>query len=247
MGFPAGAVVKNLPANAGYLSSIPGSGRSFGGGNGNPLQYSCLENPMDRGVRQATVYGVTKSRTRLGNWAQTYQVTLLTGGSQRHHGSIYLSLIFLMSSLPMLPTTHITFHLKSLSHKLWIQEVFFGHYPPDPMRCTNWVGCQAGQLLPALANWAADLESFLLSTAHWKSQKGTSCDPVIKNLCRGHGFHPWSGKISPATGLSPYATTTEAHVPWSPCSATKEALKTEAPQLEKAPHAVMKTQGTKNK
>ena len=137
-------------------------------------QYSCLENPMDRGVRQATVHGVTKSQTQLGNWAPTHKVTLLIGGSQRHYGSIYLSLIFLMSSLPMLPTTHITFHLKSLSHKLWIKEVFFGHYPPDPRRCTNWVGCQAGQLLPALANWAADLESFLLSTAHWKSQKGTS-------------------------------------------------------------------------
>ena len=50
---PGGAVVKNLPANAGDTrdpGSIPGSGRSPGGGNGNPLQYSCLENPMDRGA-----------------------------------------------------------------------------------------------------------------------------------------------------------------------------------------------------
>ena len=50
---PGGAVVKNLPAIAGDtrdLSSIPGSGRSLGGGNGNPLQYSCLENPVDRGA-----------------------------------------------------------------------------------------------------------------------------------------------------------------------------------------------------
>ena len=56
-------VVKNLPVNtgnAGHSSSIPGSGRSHGGGNGNPLQYSCLENPMDRGAWRATVYGVTK-------------------------------------------------------------------------------------------------------------------------------------------------------------------------------------------
>ena len=56
-------VVKNSPANAGdirELGSIPGSGRSPGGGQYNPLQYSCLENPMDRGVWQATVYRVTK-------------------------------------------------------------------------------------------------------------------------------------------------------------------------------------------
>ena len=51
---------KNPLANAGDTSSIPGSGRSFGGGNGNPLQYSCLENPMDRGVRQATVHGIAR-------------------------------------------------------------------------------------------------------------------------------------------------------------------------------------------
>ena len=49
-GFPDGAVVKNLPANAGDAGSIPGSGRSPGKGDGNPLQYSCLENPMDRGT-----------------------------------------------------------------------------------------------------------------------------------------------------------------------------------------------------
>ena len=61
-------VVKNLPANAGDVrdvGSIPGSGRSHGEGNGSSLQYSCLENPMDRGAWRATVHGVTKSRTRL--------------------------------------------------------------------------------------------------------------------------------------------------------------------------------------
>ena len=59
-------MVKSLPANAGDagdMGLIPGSGRSAGGGNGNPLQYACLENPLDRGVRQATVHGITKSRT----------------------------------------------------------------------------------------------------------------------------------------------------------------------------------------
>ena len=66
--FPGGSVVKNLPANAGdagNASSIPGLGRSPGGGNGNSLQYSCLENPMDRGAWQATVHEVAKSRTSL--------------------------------------------------------------------------------------------------------------------------------------------------------------------------------------
>ena len=54
-------MVQNLPANAGFASSIPGSGRSPGGGHGNPLQYSCLQNPMDRGAWQATVHGVAES------------------------------------------------------------------------------------------------------------------------------------------------------------------------------------------
>ena len=62
-----GAVIKNLPASAGDPGSIPGSGRSPGEGNGNAFQYSCLENPMDRGAWRATVRGVTKSQTRLSN------------------------------------------------------------------------------------------------------------------------------------------------------------------------------------
>ena len=53
-------MVKNLPANAGAVGLIPGSGRSFREGNGNPLQDPCLGNPMDRGAWQATVYGVGK-------------------------------------------------------------------------------------------------------------------------------------------------------------------------------------------
>ena len=63
-GFPGGSDDKE---SAGDSGSIPGSGRSPGGGNGNPLQYSCLENPMDRGVWWATVHGVEKSQTRLSN------------------------------------------------------------------------------------------------------------------------------------------------------------------------------------
>ena len=61
MGFPDGSVVKNPPANGGDVGLIPESGRPPGGGNSNPLQYSCLENPMDRGAWPATVHGVTKS------------------------------------------------------------------------------------------------------------------------------------------------------------------------------------------
>ena len=65
-GFLGGSVVKNLPANTGDIKdtgSILGLGRSPGGGHGNPLQYSCLENPMDRGAWQAIVHRVAKSQT----------------------------------------------------------------------------------------------------------------------------------------------------------------------------------------
>ena len=63
-------MVKSLPANAGHtgdMSWIPGLERSPGEGNDNPLQYSCLGNPMDRGAWQATVHGVTRVKTQLSN------------------------------------------------------------------------------------------------------------------------------------------------------------------------------------
>ena len=60
---PGGSAVKNPPASARDEGSVPGLGRSLGEGNGSPLQYSCLGNPMDRGAWQATVHGVAKSRT----------------------------------------------------------------------------------------------------------------------------------------------------------------------------------------
>ena len=63
-GLPSGSVIKNLPANAGDAGAVgwmPGSGRSPGEGNSNPLQYSCLGNPMDRGAWWVTVHGVMKS------------------------------------------------------------------------------------------------------------------------------------------------------------------------------------------
>ena len=65
------SLVKNLPANARDAGLIPGSGRSPEEGNGNPFQYSCLENSMDRGAWRATVHRVTRSQTRLRNWTHT--------------------------------------------------------------------------------------------------------------------------------------------------------------------------------
>ena len=72
MGFPGGSVVKILPVNAGDTVSIPGLGRCPGGGNGTPLQYSCLDNPMNRGAWRATVHGVAKSQIWLSIHAQCF-------------------------------------------------------------------------------------------------------------------------------------------------------------------------------
>ena len=66
-GFPGGPVVKNPPAKAGDKGLIPGSGRSLGGGDGNPLQYSYLENSVDRGAWGAAVHGVAESQTQLSD------------------------------------------------------------------------------------------------------------------------------------------------------------------------------------
>ena len=75
MGFPLGSMVKNPPANAGDMGLIPGSGRSPEVGNGNPLQYSCLENSKDKGAWWAIVHNVAERH----NWAcsrtQTYTHT----------------------------------------------------------------------------------------------------------------------------------------------------------------------------
>ena len=70
-GFPDGSMVNNQPANVADVGSIPGLGRSPGEGNGNPLQYSCLGNPMDRGAWRAIVHGVSKESD------VTYQLNIL--------------------------------------------------------------------------------------------------------------------------------------------------------------------------
>ena len=72
MGFPGGSAIKKLPANArgtGDASLIPGSGRSPGEGNGNPLQHSCLGNPRNRAAWRAAVHGVAESGTQLNDYA----------------------------------------------------------------------------------------------------------------------------------------------------------------------------------
>ena len=86
------ALVKKLPANAGDARDtglIPGSGRSPGVGNGNLIQYSCLENPVDKGAWQATVHGVTKSRTQLS----THKIGAIIG-SKPDKDFVFMELIF---------------------------------------------------------------------------------------------------------------------------------------------------------
>ena len=76
--FPGSSEDKASTCHAGDQGSIPGLGRSPGEGNGNPLQYSCLENPMDRGAWPATVHGVTKSQTRLSKFTSLLHFKALT-------------------------------------------------------------------------------------------------------------------------------------------------------------------------
>ena len=83
-------MLKNPLANSGDIrnrSSIPGSGRSPGDGNGNPLQYSCLENPRDRGAWWATVHGVPKSQTQLSDFPFTLHFHALEKEMATHSSS----------------------------------------------------------------------------------------------------------------------------------------------------------------
>ena len=79
-------MVKNPPANAGDVGSIPGLGRSPGGENGNPLRYSCLEHPMDRRAWWATVHGVAKNQTLLSIHTQDIltKYFLISGGTSQY-------------------------------------------------------------------------------------------------------------------------------------------------------------------
>ena len=86
VGFPGGSEVKVSACNAEDLGSIPGSGRSPGEGNGNPLQYSCLENTMDGGAWWATVHGFRKSQTRLRDFTFTFREATCSLGSPNNSG-----------------------------------------------------------------------------------------------------------------------------------------------------------------
>ena len=100
-GFPGGLAVKNLPANiadTGDKGSIPGSGRSSGGRNGNLLQYSCLENPVDRDAWRAIVYGVTKS------WAQLKRLSMHAGTQLTRTGCVQFSSVQLLSHVRLFAT-----------------------------------------------------------------------------------------------------------------------------------------------
>ena len=130
-GFPGGQVVKNSLARAGDardVGSISGSGRSPGGGNGNPLQSSCLENPMDRGAWWATVHGVTKNQTRLSDWECTPHAWIQvrdpkTSFLRREELLfilvLYLSLLF-QSLCLILTTSHCLLLTKEISQTLCI-------------------------------------------------------------------------------------------------------------------------------
>ena len=92
LGFQGGSVVKNPPVSAGDardVGLILGSGRSPGGGHGNPLQYSCLENSMYRGAWQAALHGIIKSQARLSTWVLTFWNSVLWVTPWVHDGILY--------------------------------------------------------------------------------------------------------------------------------------------------------------
>ena len=110
-GFPGGSEVNNLPTNAGNIGSILGWGRFPGEGNGNPLKYSCLENPMDIRAWQATVHGVTKSQIQLSMRAHTHRYYEKQRFSQKwgsivsHYQTTHFSQILLQQELLQVPAS----------------------------------------------------------------------------------------------------------------------------------------------
>ena len=117
-------MVKNLPANAGdrrYLGSVPGLGRSPARGHGNPLGYSCLENPMDRGAWWATVYRVAKSWTQLKRLSKysniyqylfTYHICFIHSSINGHLGCFHI--LAIIDSAVLNIGLHISFRISVL-------------------------------------------------------------------------------------------------------------------------------------
>ena len=141
MGFPGGLVVENMSANAGDIreaSAIPGSRRSPGGRHGNSLQYSCLENPTDKGAWWATVHRVAKSRTQL-KWLRTAQHS--TGMYLiEMYSYVYTRHVHRNISSPKLRTTQLPNNKKM---EKWIVGIFIWWY--------TWEQSQHNVLLPTQA------------------------------------------------------------------------------------------------
>ena len=129
---PGGSVEKNLPANAGGagatgdVGSIPGWGRSPGGGNGNPLQYSYLENPMERGAWWATAHGVTKSWTPISTRARarTHTHTHIPGNDEKRWLSLACQEISLLRSVPILSLLFVLNKLTPFWNALGLEILF---------------------------------------------------------------------------------------------------------------------------
>ena len=112
-------VVKNPPANAGDLGSIPGSGRSPGEGNSNPLQYSSLESPMDGGAWWASVHGVAKSRTWLSNFTHRYTLIYIINKDLLYSTGDYIQYFVITYNKKNVKKNilhHFAVHLKLIQH-----------------------------------------------------------------------------------------------------------------------------------
>ena len=179
MGFPDGSVVKNPSANAedtGDMSLIPGSGKSPWGGNGNSLQYSCLENPLDSGAWQALVHEVAKNWTQLSNWAHTHflfqawriwaqkakQRQQLWRGNTKYYlgpfstrGAMYASLSpsFLTPWRVLSPSSGIPFHVSLLlSNPQLTEHLVLKHYFYSKDYENSWIFNDILCLIP-VAHW----------------------------------------------------------------------------------------------
>ena len=125
--FPGGSDGKASAYNAGDPGSVPGLGRTLGEGNGNPLQYSCLENPMDRGSWQATVSGVTKSWTRLSSLTDFTFTGQLLPDTPFFRGRMWSQIAPSCASRRWLPTQSLSWFVSlsssmffSLKYLLWL-------------------------------------------------------------------------------------------------------------------------------
>ena len=140
-------VVMNPPAGAGDardVGSIPGLGRSPGEGNGNPLQYSCLENPMDRGAWQATVHGVAKSRTQLKRLS-TYVTPSTSCVSGRNP--------FIFVSLSLECVFFVVFFFKYLPLSISVKMIFV-NYSEQSLVCIRYYGSVCSTKNAVSLGWA---------------------------------------------------------------------------------------------